>query len=131
MPPVLPVVTGLMPSTGSTAGGTRVTVRGTALANAEPVLFGELAGTDLTVLAGGEVVFAGTPSSIPAGARLWGLTVRANAAALGDELSRRGIALGGGPLRFSATVPEGAGPRDLVAAAVAARAPVVELMPLW
>jgi ABC-2 type transport system ATP-binding protein len=87
--------------------------------------------TDLVVLAGGDVVFAGTPASVPRGARLWGLTVRANGGALAAELGRRGIALRGGPLRYSAAVPEGAGSGDLVAAAVAARAPVVELRPLW
>lgn len=87
--------------------------------------------TDLAVLAGGEVAFVGTPASIPTGARVWGLTVRANGEALAAELQRRGIALSGGPLRYAATLPEGSGARDLVAAAVAARAPVVELQPLW
>lgn len=87
--------------------------------------------TDLAVLAGGELAFLGTPSSLPRGARLWGLTVRANADALATELARRGVALRGGPLRFSATVPDGMGSRELVAAAVVARAPVVELRPLW
>jgi ABC-2 type transport system ATP-binding protein len=87
--------------------------------------------SDLLVLAGGEVAFAGPPSAVPTGARLWGLTVRANATELGAELGRRGIALRGGPLRFSAALPEGTSSREIVAAAVAARAPVVELVPLW
>ncbi len=87
--------------------------------------------SDLLVLAGGELAFAGPPSAIPSGAQLWGLTVRANARELGAELERRGIALRGGPLRFSATLPEGATSREVVAAAVAARAPVVELVPHW
>ncbi len=87
--------------------------------------------THLAVLAAGEVAFVGTPDAIPRGARLWGLTVRANGDALAAELTRRGITLTGGPLRYAATVPEGGGARDLVAAAVAVRAPVVELSPLW
>ena len=87
--------------------------------------------THLAVLAGGELAFLGTPASLPRGARLWGLTVRANAEALAVELQRRGVALRGGPLRFSAALPEGVGSRELVEAAVIARAPVVEMRPLW
>jgi ABC-2 type transport system ATP-binding protein len=90
-----------------------------------------LGATDVCVLAGGEVAFAGPPGTIPAGARLWGLTVRANGPALVAELARRGVRLQGGPLRFSATLPEGCSSREIVAAAVSARAPVVELVPLW
>ncbi len=96
---------------------------------AEGVLFGNA--TDVCVIASGEVAFAGAPSLVPRGATLWGLTVRANADVLAAELERRGVTLRGGPLRFSATLPEGATTREIVAAAVAARAPVVELVPLW
>lgn len=95
----------------------------------EGVLFGNA--TDVCVIANGEVAFSGAPSLVPRGATLWGLTVRANGGALAAELERRGVTLRGGPLRFSATLPEGATTRDIVAAAVAARAPVVELVPLW
>jgi len=106
-----------------------ISARSPSPAVPEGVLFGHA--TDLCVIASGEVAFCGSPSVVPRGATLWGLTVRANAEVLAGELSRRGVTLRGGPLRFSATLPEGATARDLVAAAVAARAPVVELVPLW
>ena len=109
--------------------GAIVSARSPSPTGAEGVLFANA--TDVCVIAGGEVAFAGPPSVVPHGGMLWGLTVRANAPALAAELERRGVTLRGGPLRFSAALPEGASTRDIVAAAVAARAPVVEIVPLW
>lgn len=106
-----------------------VSVRSANPATAEGLLFASA--TDLCVIASGEVAFSGPPSLVPRGATLWGLTVRANADVLASELEHRGVTLHGGPLRFSATLPEGASTREIIAAAVAARAPVVELVPLW
>ncbi len=109
--------------------GAIFSARSPSPAAAEGVLFANA--TDLCVIANGEVAFVGSPSVVPRGATLWGLTVRANADVLATELERRGVVLRGGPLRFSATLPQGASAREIVSAAVAARAPVVELVPLW
>jgi ABC-2 type transport system ATP-binding protein len=109
--------------------GAILSARSPSPAVAEGVLFAHA--TQVCVIASGEIAFTGSPSMVPRGATLWGLTVRANADVLAAELERRGVTLRGGPLRFSATLPEGASTREIVAAAVAARAPVVELVPLW
>ena len=84
----------------------------------------------LVVLAGGEVALEGPPGELFAGARVFALTVRSNAGALRAELSARGIDLRGGPVRCSASLPAGLGSRDLLAAARAARAAVVEMVPV-
>ncbi len=84
----------------------------------------------LVVLRGGELALAGSPRDLFAGARVFVLTVRSNADALRAELADRGIDLRGGPSRFSASLPEGAEPRDILAAARAARAAVVEMAPV-
>ena len=86
--------------------------------------------SDVAYFSRGELVLSGRPTSLAAGARLFGLTVRCNAEALRDELVSRGIELTGGPLRFAAHVPEGRDTRDILAAAAAARAAVVELLAL-
>ncbi len=87
--------------------------------------------TDVLVLAGGELAFSGTFAEIAAGGRVYTLTVRSNAELLREELAARGIALRGGPARFSAALPEGATTRDLVLAATRCRAAIVELTPLF
>jgi hypothetical protein len=46
----IPAVTGIAPSSGPTAGGTTVTITGTSLEGATKVTFGQVAGTDLTVV---------------------------------------------------------------------------------
>ncbi|APR84002.1 Molybdenum transport ATP-binding protein ModC [Minicystis rosea] len=84
----------------------------------------------LVVLAGGEVAVEGAPAELFAASRVVTLTVRGNADALRAELQARGIDLRGGPLRFSASLPSGATTRDLLAAAVAARAAVMEMVPV-
>ncbi|MFT3773898.1 MAG: ABC transporter ATP-binding protein [Minicystis sp.] len=84
----------------------------------------------LVVLAGGEVAVEGPPGELFAAARVVSLTVRGNTEALRAELSARGIDLRGGPVRFSASLPAGATTREVLAAAAAARAPVVEMVPV-
>ncbi|WP_437937192.1 ABC transporter ATP-binding protein [Sorangium sp. So ce341] len=87
--------------------------------------------TDVLVLAGGELAFSGTFAEVAAGGRLYTLTVRSNAELLREELAARGIALRGGPARFSAALPDGATTRDVVLAAARCRAAIVELTPLF
>jgi ABC-2 type transport system ATP-binding protein len=84
----------------------------------------------LVVLAGGEVALEGPPGELFAGARVYALTVRSNAGPLRAELEARGIDLRGGPVRFSAKLTAGLGSRDILAAAHAARAAVVEMVPV-
>jgi ABC-2 type transport system ATP-binding protein len=88
------------------------------------------AATCVLVFSGGELALEGPPSEIFAGARIYGLTVPRNADALRTELAARGIQLRGGPLRWTASVPAGLGTPDILASAVAARAPVVEMLPI-
>jgi ABC-2 type transport system ATP-binding protein len=84
----------------------------------------------LAVLAGGEAALEGPPGELFAGARVLALTVRSNAAALRTALAARGIDLRGGPVRFSAALPAGATTAEILKAAQAARAAVVEMVPL-
>jgi ABC-2 type transport system ATP-binding protein len=84
----------------------------------------------LLVLSGGELSLEGPPGELFAGARIYALTVRSNAGALQVELAARGIALRGGPVRFSAAVPAGLRAPQILEAARAARAAVVEMVPL-
>lgn len=51
-----PQVTAVSPATGSVAGGTRVTIRGTQLSGALAVTFGRTSGTSLTVVSSTELV---------------------------------------------------------------------------
>lgn len=87
--------------------------------------------TDVLVLLGGELAFAGAFAEIAAGGRTYALTVHSNAEPLREELAARGIALRGGPTRFCAALPEGATTRDIVLAATRCRAAIVELIPLF
>jgi ABC-type uncharacterized transport system ATPase subunit len=82
------------------------------------------------MIAGGELVLDGAASEVFEGAQVYGLTVRSNPDALRAELSVRGIELRGGPLRFCATLPPGVTTRELLAAASAAHAAVIEMVPL-
>lgn len=84
----------------------------------------------LVVLAGGEVAVEGPPGELFATARVLSVTVRGDAEALRAELAARGIELRGGPVRFSASLPAGVTPREVLAAAVTVRAAVVELVPV-
>ncbi len=87
--------------------------------------------SQVVVLAGGEVAALGPPGELFAAARVVSLAVRTNAEPLREELAARGIDLRGGPVRFSASLPPGATTREILAAAHAARAAVVEMVPLF
>jgi ABC-2 type transport system ATP-binding protein len=82
------------------------------------------------VLAGGEIAVEGAPVDLYAGARIYALTVHQNAPSFQAELALRGIDLRGGPRRFSANLPAGTSPRELLLAAQIARATLVELVPI-
>ena len=86
--------------------------------------------THVLVLSVGEVAFDGALGDLAAGSRVYALAVHANTGPLRDELAARGIALHGGPVRFSATLPPGATTRDVLLAAARARAPLIELSPI-
>lgn len=86
--------------------------------------------TYVAVLVGGEVALEGHPSDLFTGATVYGLTVRSNVDPFRDELASRGIELRGGPQRFSASLPEGASTREIIAAAHAVKAALIELVPL-
>jgi len=86
--------------------------------------------TDVLVLAAGELAFQGSAADLSAGRRVYTLTVRTGAEALREALAARGLDLRGGPARFSVALPEGASTREIIAAAAAARAPVLELAPV-
>jgi ABC-2 type transport system ATP-binding protein len=86
--------------------------------------------TYIVVLIGGAVALEGRPGELFTGATMYGLTVRSNAEPLRAELAARGIELRGGPLRFSAALPDGATTREIIAAARAANAVLIELVPL-
>jgi ABC-2 type transport system ATP-binding protein len=88
------------------------------------------AASHLVVLSSGEVAVEGPPGELFAAARVYALTVRSNAEPLRAELRAHGIDLRGGPVRFSAALPAGATPREILAAAHAARAAVVEMVPV-
>jgi ABC-2 type transport system ATP-binding protein len=84
----------------------------------------------VAVIAGGEVVLEAAPEELFAGARVYAISVRTNAEALRAELATRDIHLRGGPVRFSAMLPAGVGPRAILVAAQAVRAAVVEMVPV-
>ncbi|MEO7331746.1 MAG: ABC transporter ATP-binding protein [Minicystis sp.] len=86
--------------------------------------------TTLIVLAGGAVALEGTPAELFSGATIVSLTVSRNAEALRAELSARGIVVRGGPSRFSAALPAGTGTREILLAAQATRAAVIEMVPV-
>jgi len=84
----------------------------------------------VVVLVGGEVAVEGPPGEVFGGARTYALTVRGNAELLRAALAARGISLSGGPVRFAAALPAGAGTGEILEAARAARAAVVEMVPM-
>jgi ABC-2 type transport system ATP-binding protein len=84
----------------------------------------------LVVLAGGDAALEGPPDELFSGAKIVSLTVLRNAASFQAELAARGIALRGGPVRFAASLPPGATTREILAAAQAARAAVIEMVPV-
>jgi ABC-2 type transport system ATP-binding protein len=88
------------------------------------------AASHVIVLAGGEIALEGTPAELFSGVRVYTLTVHKNAEPFRAELALRGIPLRGGPHRFSVELAVGGSTRDIVAAAQAARAALVEMVPL-
>lgn len=84
----------------------------------------------LVVLAGGKVALEGPPEELFAAAQVLALRVRSNAEALRAELALRGMDLRGGPERFSVALPVGTSTKEVLAAAVASRATLVEMVPL-
>lgn len=84
----------------------------------------------LVVLAGGEIAVEGPPGELYAAARVLAITVRTNAEPLREALAAQGIALRGGPSRFAATLPVERTARDVLAAAAAVRAAIVEVVPV-
>lgn len=84
----------------------------------------------LVVLAGGDVAVEGSPADLFAASKVVSLLVRTNVEPLRAELAARGIDLSGGPHRFAARLPAGTTPRAILAAAAAARAAVVEVIPV-
>jgi ABC-2 type transport system ATP-binding protein len=89
------------------------------------------AASDVLVLANGELVLEGSPDRVLSGGRVFALTVRANTEPLRAELAARGIDLRGGPLRCSLALPPHCTTADVLAASARARAPIVELVPLF
>jgi hypothetical protein len=61
-----PTVTGVQPRNGSPAGGTSVTITGSALSGATKVLFGDAAATDVRVDEAGTEIVATAPAHDPA-----------------------------------------------------------------
>lgn len=84
----------------------------------------------LVLMAGGEVALEGTPGDLFAASKIVSLLVRGNVEPLRAELAAHGIDLIGGPTRFSAHLPAGATPRQILVAAASARASVLEMIPV-
>lgn len=115
---------------GAVTEGRAAIVSSDRLGAGSPEMFIAKQASDLAYFARGELITKGTPPLVLKGGRLYGLTVRHNADALREALVSRGIEMRGGPLRFSVTLPEGATPTDVLIAADAASASVVEISEL-
>jgi ABC-2 type transport system ATP-binding protein len=86
--------------------------------------------SDILLLHKGALAAQLTPDELFARTTRFEVTVERGADALCDALSRRGIALAGGPRHFSLTLPDGTTTADLFDAASEVRAAVVGCMPL-
>jgi ABC-2 type transport system ATP-binding protein len=115
---------------GGATDGRRAILSGTRVDPASPEGLLVRGASHVVVLAGGDVAFEGPPSELGASARLYTLLVRARVVELRAELAARGIDLRGGPQRFSIALPAGASTRDVLVAARAVDAPLLELVPL-
>jgi ABC-2 type transport system ATP-binding protein len=86
--------------------------------------------THVIVLSGGEVALEGSATELFAGVHVYALTLRSNVEPFRAELAARGIALRGGPSRFSVALQEGMTTREILASANRANAALVELLPI-
>lgn len=109
--------------------GRKAIVSASRLSPASPEGFLAEGASYVAVIAGGNVALSGTPGELLSGTSIYGLTVRGNAAALEHELTQRGLRCTGGPKHFSVVLPEGASTRDILIAAKAAGATLIELLP--
>ncbi|MEZ4295480.1 MAG: hypothetical protein R3B70_10935 [Polyangiaceae bacterium] len=87
--------------------------------------------THLILLGERGVLAEGTPAELSSAARVYRLTVPANAEPLRAALAERGLTLQRGPLHFTVELPDGASTTLLLEAAASAKAPVIELSPLF
>ena len=88
------------------------------------------AATDLLVLRGGELIYAGAPGEVLHDAKLVALTVRSQGEALQLALSEKGVEMRGGPTRWVVALREGQSTQDIMTAAAAVKAPVIEMFPV-
>ena len=88
------------------------------------------AASHLVLLGDRGILAEGSPAELASGARIYHLTVAANAEPLRAALAARGLTLARGPLHFTVALPEGVTTAALIEAASEARAPIVELSPL-
>jgi ABC-type multidrug transport system ATPase subunit len=86
--------------------------------------------SDVAVLAGGQLVHAGSASELLLAGRVLRLHVPEGAEALAQALARRGASLRGGPTRFVVELPEGVGPTEVLLDAAEVSASVVEVAKL-
>ncbi len=88
------------------------------------------AATDLLVLRGGELIYAGAPGDVLHEAKLVALTVRSQGEALQLALSEKGVEMRGGPTRWVVALREGQSTQDIMTASAAVKAPVIEMFPV-
>ena len=111
-------------------GGRRAIVRVTSLTPGTAE--GDFArrADQVAVFSGGGLGFFGPLGARPAGERLYRVTVRTGAEALQRALGEAGLRLEGGPSHFTIALPAGRRPLEVLRAAAATRATVVEVTPL-
>ena len=93
----LPAVTGVSPASGSTVGGSRVTITGTGLAHAKDVRFGGVAGT-IIADSDTQIIVTSPPSTVD--------TIVTTAAITADS-GRQMTATGTGTVDITVTTPAG------------------------
>jgi ABC-2 type transport system ATP-binding protein len=82
------------------------------------------------VMREGQLVLEGAPGDILLPSRTYAVTVPTNAEGFRVALMERGIEVRGGPTHFGIVLPHSASPVDILRAAWAVHAPVVELVPV-
>jgi ABC-2 type transport system ATP-binding protein len=86
--------------------------------------------SDVCLLRAGRLVAHAPPAHLFDGVRLYEITVRTNAEALREALAQRGVELAGGPVCFTARLPEGADATMVLQAAARAQAAVLRCFPV-